>query len=287
MTSKRVVLLAVVAVSLVLPFTGFGLLFSTASSTPVSLGAAAPFAVLANTGITNTGFTTITGDVGTAIAPESGFGTVTLIGTNYGVGSSTVTTAETDLSAAIVEADGYSPATILTALDGQTLVAGVYTSASGAFTLSGGVLTLNGQDNPDSVWIFQVPDGIAGALSTTGGSVVLENEAQACNVFWVTSAGGATIGTYTTFVGRIMAYTSVTLGTGTILNGAALASTGDVTMDGNTISVPTCATTSTTSTTSTTTSTPVPEFPFGLFAVFAITLPVFIFLVRVRRPSSK
>ena len=55
-------MLAAVAFVLVLPFAGFGLLFSSATTT-VSLGAAAPFAVLANTGITNTGTTTITGDV--------------------------------------------------------------------------------------------------------------------------------------------------------------------------------------------------------------------------------
>jgi hypothetical protein len=305
LVSKRTVLLAVVAVVLVLPFSSLGLLISSASTPVVSLGAAAPFAVLANTGITNTGTTTITGDVGTAIAPESGFATVTITGTNYGIGSSTVTTAETDLSGAIVQAMGYAPTAILTALDGQTLVKGVYSSASGTFTLSvGGVLTLNGNGNSSSVWIFQAPKAIAGALSTTGGSVVLENGADSCNVFWVTSAGGATIGTYTTFVGTIMAYSSVTLGSGTSLQGAALASTGDVTMNANTISntcvtapitstitttIPTTITTSSTTITTTipttittTIPTSVPEFPtaVGLLLIIGLLAPLVIFMRR-------
>ncbi|MHB8594977.1 MAG: ice-binding family protein, partial [Acidimicrobiales bacterium] len=258
--SKRTVLLAVVAVSLMLPFTAFGLFISSGSTTPVvSLGTASPFAVLAYSGITNTGTTTITGNVGSYPTPsETGFGTVTITGTNYPAGAPSTT--QTDLAGAITQAMGYSPTTILTALDGQTLVPGVYKAASTTFTLSGGVLTLNGNGNTSSVWIFQAPDAIAGALSTTGGSVVLTNGADSCHVFWVTSAGGATLGTGTTFVGTIMAYSSVTLAAGTTLNGAALANTGDVTMDSNTISnacvtAPVTSTSTTSTTTTSTTST--------------------------------
>jgi hypothetical protein len=229
---------------------------SSAVSPTVGLGTAVPFAVLAYSGITNTGTTTITGDVGSFPTPsEAGFGTVTITGTNYPGGAPSTT--QTDLSGAITQAMGYAPTTIISALDSQALVAGVYSSASGALTLSGGVLTLNGQGDSSSVWIFQAPQAIAGALSTTGGTVALENGADSCNVFWVTSAGGATIGTSTTFVGTIMAYSSVTLATGASLQGAALANTGDVTMQGNTISTA-CVTapiTSTTSATSANTST--------------------------------
>ena len=235
---------------------GYSSLPRASAATP-SLGTAAPFAVLAYSGITNTGTTTITGNVGSyPTASETGFGTVTITGTNYPGGAPSST--QTDLAGAISQAMGNTPTQILTALDTQTLVPGVYSSASTAFTLSGGVLTLNGNGNAASVWIFQAPDAIASALSTVGGSVVLENGADSCNVFWVTSAGGATIGTGTAFVGIIMAYSSVTLATGASLQGAALANTGDVTMQTNHISnscVTAPVTSSSSSTGTTTTST--------------------------------
>ena len=242
---------------------GYGVLPRASAATP-SLGTAAPFAVLAYSGITNTGTTTITGNVGSyPTASCTGFGTVTITGTNYCSPSSVPASTQTDLAGAIVVADGNAPTQILTALDSQTLVPGVYDSASTAFTLSGGALTLNGNGNSASVWIFQAPDAIASALSTTGGSVVLENGADSCNVFWVTSAGGATIGTSTSFVGIIMAESSVTLATGASLQGAALANTGDVTMQSNTISntcviAPVTSTSTTTSTTSTASTSTVP-----------------------------
>jgi hypothetical protein len=120
---------------------------------------------------------------------------------------------------------------------------------------------LNGGGVSTGVWIFQAPDAIAGALTAVGGSVVLSNGANSCNVFWVESAGGAIIGSSTVFVGKILAYSSVTLGTGASIQGAALANTGAVTMLSNHISTAcviasiTSTSTSTTSTNSTTTST--------------------------------
>jgi hypothetical protein len=259
---KSMIMFAVAALLVAGILGGYGALPKAFAATAPTLGTAAPFAVLAYSGITNTGTTTITGNVGSYPTPaETGFGSVTITGTNYPSGAPSTT--QTDLANAISVAMGNTPSQILTALDSQILIPGVYDSASTAFTLSGGVLTLNGQGNSASVWIFQAPAAIAGALTTTtGSSVVLENGADSCNVFWVTSAGGATIGTSNAFVGTIMAYSSVTLGTSTTLHGAALANTGDVTMDSNTIStacviapITTTSTSTTTASTSTSTTT--------------------------------
>jgi hypothetical protein len=99
--------------------------------------------------------------------------------------------------------------------------------------LTGG-LTLNGLGNPNSVFIFN----IASTLTTANASsVTLINAAQGGNVFWRVGSS-ATLGTTTVFAGDILAQASVTLNTGaTITCGAALAQTGAVTLDTNTISV--------------------------------------------------
>jgi uncharacterized repeat protein (TIGR01451 family) len=62
--------------------------------------------------------------------------------------------------------------------------------------------------------------------------VVLIGGAQAANIFWQVGSS-ATLGTYSTFAGTIMAQASVSLATSAALNGRALARTGAVTLDFN------------------------------------------------------
>jgi uncharacterized repeat protein (TIGR01451 family) len=116
-------------------------------------------------------------------------------------------------------------------LDGQTLAPGLYKSTSTLGLGTSGVLTLNGQGNANAVFIFQ----IASALTTgTSSQVFLINGANAANVFWQVGSS-ATLGTYSSFSGTIMAHASVTLTTGATLNGRALAQIGAVTLDTNTV----------------------------------------------------
>ncbi len=95
---------------------------------------------------------------------------------------------------------------------------------------------LNGQGNADSVFIFQ-----AGSTLTTASSasVVLENGAQACNVFWEVGSS-ATLGSTTSFIGNIMAFTSITLDNAAVVNGRVLAMNEAVTLNDNTITTSTC-----------------------------------------------
>jgi hypothetical protein len=129
---------------------------------------------------------------------------------------------------------------------------GVY-NASSALDLSGAV-TLDGQGDPNSVFVFQVGAGFTTASSA---SILLIGAAQACNVFWQIGTS-ATLGTNTTFVGTIMALTSITLDTGATVQGRALARNGAVTLDDNVFTTPGCATTATTTPATSTPSTPAP-----------------------------
>jgi cell division septation protein DedD len=197
----------------------------------VNLGTAKSFAVLAGTTITNTGATTITGDVGlhpgTAV---TGFTTVTLDGAQH-LGDAVALDAKNALVTAYNEAAGATPVTnVPTELGGTTLKPGVYASDTLGLT---GTLTLDGE----GLYIFQA----ASTLITAPNSVVaLINGASACNVYWQVGSS-ATLDTSTSFKGTIMALTSIALNTGATLQGRALARNGAVTMDHNTIDSSACA----------------------------------------------
>ncbi len=200
---------------------------AAASPAPVGLGTAAPFAVLAGTAVTNTGPTTITGDLGISpgtAAAVTGFPPGTYSG-SLEAANPVAVQAQSDLTTAYTVAAGLTPFTTVAGgtLDGKTLVGGVYNGGALALT---GTLTLDGQNDPNSVWVFQATSSLVTASSS---SVKLINGASSCNVFWqVTSS--ATLGSGSTFVGTILALTSITMDSGVTLNGRALARNGDVTL---------------------------------------------------------
>jgi Ice-binding-like len=221
------------------------------AAAPIALGAAESFAVLAGTGITNTGATAITGDVGSSpTSTMTGFGSVALTGTNHG-GDVTTVQAKSDLATAYGVAAGDTPtATIATELGGTTLVPGVYNSASGTFQLTGTV-TLDSGGDPNAVFVFQA----ATTLNTAAASAVTFSDGgSACNVFWQVGSS-ATLGASTQLIGSILAFTTITSGAGSNIAGRLLAENGAVTVDSNTIMVPACTPPETTTTEPPTTTT--------------------------------
>ena len=210
---------------------------SMAIQATVNLGTADSFAVLAGAGITNTGATTITGDVGSfPTTTQTGFDTVTLNGVNH-MGDAVTQQAKIDLVTAYNDAAGRTPITVGTELGGTTLPTGAYNSAAGTFQITG-TLTLDAEGDPNAVFIFQTASTLITASSS---QVVLINGAQACNVFWQVGSS-ATLGTNSTFVGSILALTSITANTGADIDGRLLARNGAVTLQGNTIERPVCLT---------------------------------------------
>ena len=216
------------------------------------LGTADDFAVLAGETITNTGPTTITGDVGLHPGTSvTGFDSVTLSGELH-VTDAVAEQAKVDLVTGYNDAAGRGPATTVeTDLGGQNLTAGVYDSASGTFAMTG-TLTLDAQGDPNAVFVFQMASTL---VTASASSVNLINSAQACNVFWQVGSS-ATLGTGTSFVGNILALESITLNTGATVEGRTLARNGSVTLDTNTITRAVCISQATTTTTTTTTTTP-------------------------------
>jgi hypothetical protein len=275
---SRLLLSAGTAIALVIGMLAGGPAVYAAGPTSVGLGTADSFAILAGTGITNTGPTTISGDVGSyATTSETGFAAcpaadcVTLTGTNH-AGDAVTQGAKSALSTAFDTAFGKGPVTTTThLLGGQTLVAGVYNA--GGFTLDlTGTLTLDGQGDANSVWVFQ---GTSDLVTASASSVSFINGGQPCNVFWqVTST--ATLGSGSSFAGTILALTSITMAAGVTLNGRALARNGSVTLINDTISRPTCASTRTAAPTSTigggSSSSSTPPFALLIFALTGLLL---------------
>ncbi|MEO6208284.1 MAG: ice-binding family protein [Candidatus Limnocylindrales bacterium] len=212
-----------------------------AALAPVGLGTAGAFAVLAGETITNTGPTTITGDVG--LHPGSavtGFASVTLNGSQH-VADGVALQAKNDLVTAYNDAAGRTPATtVATELGGQSLKAGVYNSTAGTFGVTG-TLTLDAEGDSHAVFIFQAASSL---ITAPASSVSLVNGAQACNVYWQVGSS-ATLDTTTSFKGTILALTSIALKTGATLEGRALARNGEVTLDSNVITRPACELTDT------------------------------------------
>jgi hypothetical protein len=219
---------------------------------PVELGTAKNFVILAQTTVTTTGATAITGDVGVSPAARSfltGF-SETLDATNVFATSAIVTgklyaanmapptpdnmtTAISNMGSAYTDAAGRATPDFTELysgdISGKTLVPGLYKWGTGVsintdVTLSGGA---------NDVFIFQIAQNLSIASAK---KVLLSGGVLPKNIFWQV-AGQTTLGTTSDFKGIILCKTQIVVQTGAVINGRALAQTA-VTMDANAVTQP-------------------------------------------------
>ena len=220
----------------------------------VDLGAAGNFEALTMSGISTTGVTSITGDIGVSPMAATGITGFGLIMDTNGQSSHTpivtgsvyasdyapptpanLTVAVADMLTAFTTANNLvTPAPIVDLyagdISGRTLPAGLYKWSTGVLITNAGV-TLTG--GPNDTWVFQ----IAQDLTVNSSAIItLLGGAQAKNIFWVVS-GQALLGSNVNFSGNILSKTLISLNTGAIVTGRLLAQTA-VTLNAATVIMP-------------------------------------------------
>jgi len=232
---------------------------SRLNATPPTLGDVASYSVLAGTTVTNTGDTSVEGDLGVSPGTAiTGFppGVVGPPGTIH---SADAHAAAAQIANAIAFGQLDQPCDVdyggVKDLSGLSLEPGVYCAVE--FVLNG-TLTLTGS----GVWIFKS----ASTLTLNQGASVIGGDP--CNIWWRVGSS-ATLGVNSSLYGDILAYNSIALQKGATLYGRALAQIGAVTLDDNTITYPICqqlpTSTATAAATPTPTGTYVPPTPTGTY----------------------
>jgi hypothetical protein len=223
----------------------FAILISVAgvvfAQTAPGLGVSSSYSILAGLSVTNSGSSTVPGNVGISpgagIPPNvTGWSGVTLGGVlNDSNAAALAAMAAAGTAVGAMESQGPGTTLDSSELAGRVLTHGVYTVPGTALlsgTVNGGVLTLDG----NGVFIF-----LTNGLTSTG-TVRLTGAANSCNVFWrdasSASIAATSSGTPGTFIGTIIALTSITLTDGATVAGRTFAQTGIVTLIGNTYTGP-------------------------------------------------
>jgi len=221
---------------------------------PVNLLSAGNYAILSKAGVTTTGVTSVTGNIGTspiAAASLTGFGMILDSSGTFSTSGivtgeitaadytdptpNTLTVAVGDMQTAYNDAAGRTTPDYIEYgagnIEGFTLVPGLYkwgTNVGITSKLWFDASAFNNKD--DAVWILQIAQDV---IIGSGAEMILSGGAKAENIFWQI-AGSTNFGTTTQNKGVFLCETGIVFKTGSSLIGAALAKTA-VTLDAATI----------------------------------------------------
>ena len=197
----------------------------------LNLGSAADFLVLAQSRVTNTGPTIVSGDLGVGAGGAIvGFPPGQIGGQQHSGGLSTERALAAAESASVQGAALAPDESVPGDVDGRTFNPGTYHS-SAALELTT-TMTLDAGGDPNAVFIFQVD---AAMNAAAGARVELVNHAQAAHVYWVVR-DAAVLGAGSHFAGSILAGGAITTGEGAKIVGRAL-SQAAITLANNTYTV--------------------------------------------------
>jgi hypothetical protein len=212
---------------------------------PVELGAAANYVILAQSEITNVPTSAVTGNVGLSPATGAALGipcaevTGVINAADHAgplpcsvMDAVGLTAAVGAAGTAYTDAQGRAPDyTELAAgnIGGLNLSPATYKWSTAVSIPT--TLTLTG--GPNDVWIFQIAQGLT---VSSGVQIILVGGALPQNIYWATF-GVAQLGTTSKFNGVILSETSIVMNTGATLDGRMFAGTA-VTLEQNTITHP-------------------------------------------------
>jgi len=220
----------------------------------VNLGAAGNYAILAKSGISTTGTTSVTGNLGVSPITSTaitGFGLILSSDGTYSTSSlvtgrvyaadytsptpANLSTAVSNMETAFTTANGLAPdqtGFMAGNLNGQTLASGVYKWSTGLLVTNS--ITLDGGGVDCAKFVFQIAGDLTIANNT---KIILINGAKADNIYWVVAGAGAKLGTDVDFSGNILSQTLISVNTRSSVNGRLLAQSA-VTLNGNAIVKP-------------------------------------------------
>ena len=213
------------------PGAGTGVGGNGRGPSPVVLGGAGTFVLLAQSAITDVPSSSITGNVGLSPATGTGIGVtcVEVTGTIFSADpagpackttdASGLTTAINDKNTAYTTANGRAPDYVELGagnIGGLNLGPATYKWGTALLIPTNVILT----GGPNDVWIFQVAQGLT---MSPGAQITLAGGALAQNIYWAVFS--ASLDTTTVFKGTLNSQTAIVVKTGATVNGKLLAGT--------------------------------------------------------------